>query len=78
VKRILDRDVLPAWRHQRIAEITRRQILELIDGIADRGRRHGRSPLPRASASAVSAGRPGGGIIETSPMAYLAQNRAQR
>ena len=37
VKRILDRDVLPAWRHQHIAKISRRQILELIDGIADRG-----------------------------------------
>jgi integrase len=76
VKRILDRDVLPAWRHQRIAEITRRQILELIDGIADRGAvtaaRRCHAHLHRLFR--WSAGR---GIIETSPMAYLPKPGAE-
>ena len=31
VKRILDREVLPAWGQRRIGEIGRREVLELID-----------------------------------------------
>lgn len=37
VKRILEKDALPAWRNRRVAEINRRQVLDLVDGIADRG-----------------------------------------
>lgn len=67
---------MPAWGHQRIADITRRQILELIDGIADHGtvtaarRCHAR--LHRLFRWSV-----GRGIIETSPMAYLPKPGAE-
>ena len=37
VKRILHKEVLPTWGHRRIADVARREILELIDAIADRG-----------------------------------------
>lgn len=37
VKRILERDVLPAWGQREIRDITRRDARELIDAIADRG-----------------------------------------
>lgn len=37
VERILERELIPAWGHRPIAEIARRDILDLIDGIADRG-----------------------------------------
>jgi integrase len=37
VERILRVEVLPTWGRLRIAEITRRQVMELIDGIVDRG-----------------------------------------
>jgi len=37
VKRIIERDVLGAWGGRRIQEITRRDAIELIDAIADRG-----------------------------------------
>jgi integrase len=37
VERIVKRELLPAWGHRNIADIGRRDILDLIDGIADRG-----------------------------------------
>jgi integrase len=37
VKRIIERDVLGAWGGRHIKEITRRDAIELIDAIADRG-----------------------------------------
>jgi integrase len=37
VKRILHREVLPAWGKLRLAEIGKRQIRDLIDAIVDRG-----------------------------------------
>ena len=36
-ERYLDADVLPAWRHLRVKELTRRDVRALIDTIADRG-----------------------------------------
>jgi integrase len=35
-ERILARDLLPAWRHVPARSLTRRQVRELLDGIADR------------------------------------------
>ena len=70
VERIMRKHVLPEWGHLRIAAITRRQVAELIDDIADRGtptsalRCYAR--LNRLFRWAV-----GRGIIETSPMLYL-------
>jgi integrase len=37
VKRTIDRDVKPVWRDRPIKSITRRDVRDLIDGIADRG-----------------------------------------
>ena len=37
VRRVLEHDVIPAWGERLIAMITRRDALELIDGVADRG-----------------------------------------
>lgn len=36
-RRILDKDVLPKWGTRKAASITRRDVIELLDGIADRG-----------------------------------------
>ncbi len=36
-KRVLDHDVRPAWEQRSIAEIARRDVIELLDGIVDRG-----------------------------------------
>jgi integrase len=37
VRRVLDRDILSVWGERAIAEIRKRDVIELIDGIADRG-----------------------------------------
>src|SRR6266540_247613 len=37
VKRAIERDVKPEWEGRLFASITRRDVLDLIDGIADRG-----------------------------------------
>ncbi len=37
VKRILERELIPIWGHRPIVEIARRDVLDLIDGIVDRG-----------------------------------------
>ena len=37
VKRVVERELIPAWGPRPISEISRRNILDLIDGIADRG-----------------------------------------
>jgi integrase len=76
VKRILHKEVLPTWGHRRIADVTRREILELIDAIADRGAvtlaRRCHAHLHRLFRWSV-----GRGIIETSPMAYLPKPGAE-
>jgi integrase len=70
VKRILDRDVIPLWGHRAVSEIGRRDVLDLIDGIADRGAvvmaRRVHAHLHRFFRWAV-----GRGIIEANPMADL-------
>ena len=37
VERVLVRELLPAWGHRSVAEISRRDVRDLIDGIAGRG-----------------------------------------
>jgi integrase len=37
LERVLERELIPAWGHRSIADIAKRDVLELIDGIADRG-----------------------------------------
>jgi Arm DNA-binding domain/Phage integrase central domain len=36
-ERILDHDILPAWRHMKAKSISRRDVRELLDAIVDRG-----------------------------------------
>ena len=76
VERILRREVLPAWGHLRISDITRRQILELIDGIADRGAvtlaRRCHAHLHRLFRWSV-----GRGILEANPMTDLPKPGAE-
>ncbi len=70
VERILRRDVLPVWGHLRISEINRRQILDLIDAIADRGAatlaRRAHAHLHRLFRWSV-----GRGVIPVNPMTDL-------
>jgi integrase len=70
VKRVLERDVKPVWDGRLIATIGRRDALELIDGIADRGAvtlaRRTHAHLHRLFRWAI-----GRSIIETNPLADL-------
>ena len=70
VKRVLDREVKPVWEGRLIATIGRRDALELIDGIADRGAvtlaRRVHAHLHRLFKWSV-----GRGIIEANVMADL-------
>jgi integrase len=70
VKRIIDRDVKPAWEGRQIATIGRRDVIELIDAIADRGAvtmaRRVHAHVHRLFRWSV-----GRGILEINPMADL-------
>jgi integrase len=70
VRRVIERDVNPVWGERLIAAIGRRDVIELIDGIADRGAttmaRRLHAHLHRLFRWAV-----GRGILETNPMADL-------
>jgi len=70
VKRVLDHDVLPVWRDRLIATIARRDIIELLDAISDRGApimaRRTHAHLHRLFRWAV-----GRGIIDLNPMSDL-------
>ena len=37
IKRLIDKDATAVWEHRQIADITRRDILDVIDSVADRG-----------------------------------------
>src|SRR5262245_20786946 len=37
VRRLMEREVLPAWRGRRVSTITRRDVLDRIDAVVDRG-----------------------------------------
>jgi integrase len=75
-KRIIDRYVLPHWKGLQIDQISRREVLDLIDGIADRGikiqalRVH--AALHRLFAWAV-----GRGVIGVNPMTGLPKPAAE-
>ena len=70
VKRIIDKNVIPAWGHRSIVDIGRRDVLDLIDGVVDRGAvsmaRQVHAHLHRLFRWCV-----GRGIIEANPMADL-------
>jgi integrase len=70
IEKALRREVLPIWGHRNIGDIGRRDVLDLIDGIADRGTttmaRRIFGHLHRLFRWAV-----GRGIIELSPMQNL-------
>ncbi len=70
VRRVIERDVLPSWGDRPITAISRRDALELIDGVADRGAvtmaRRLHAHLHRLFRWSV-----GRGIIENNPMADL-------
>jgi integrase len=70
VRRVIERDVNPAWGERLIGAITRRDALELIDSVADRGAltmaRRLHAHLHRLFRWSV-----GRGIVEVNPMADL-------
>jgi integrase len=70
VKRTIERSAKPAWEGRQISTIGRRDINDLIDGVADRGAiimaRRLHAHLHRLFRWAV-----GRGILETNPMAHL-------
>ena len=70
VARLIDVNVLPAWEHRQIGDIGRRDVLDVIDAIVDRGAvvtaRRVQAHLHRLFRWAV-----GRGIIETNPLADL-------
>src|SRR5262245_58396409 len=70
VKRVIDRDVNPQWDERLISSITRRDVLDLIDGIADRGAltyaRRVHAHLHRLFRWSV-----GRGVIDNNPVANL-------
>jgi integrase len=70
VRRSIEHNVLPHWRYRQIADIGRRDVLNVIDAIADRGApvnaRRIQSRLHRLFKWAV-----GRGIIEINPLADL-------
>jgi integrase len=70
VKRIIERDVKPVWEGRQIASIGRRDVIELIDAIADRGAvtmaRRVHAHVHRLFRWSV-----GRGILEINPMADL-------
>jgi integrase len=70
VERILNKDVLPFWGHRNIKDISRRDVLDLIDGINDRGAvymaRQVHAHLHRLFRWCV-----GRGILEANPLADL-------
>jgi integrase len=70
VEQTLARKVLPHWEHRQITDISRRDVLDLIDGIADNGTvilaRRVHASLHRLFAWAV-----GRGIVEINPLTNL-------
>ena len=70
VEKSLRRDVLPSWQHRQIGDIGRRDVLDVIDSIVDRGApimaRRCHAYLRRLFAWSL-----GRGIITSSPLAGL-------
>jgi integrase len=76
VARMIDLNVLPAWEHRQIGEIGRRDVLDVIDAIVDRGApitaRKVHAHLHRLFRWAV-----GRGIVESNPLADLPKPGAE-
>ena len=51
--RLFAKEVLPAWGKRRVAEITKRDVIELLDAIADSGRGTTAKPRARGDPQAV-------------------------
>jgi integrase len=70
VKRLIDKDATPAWKHRSVTDLGRRDVLDVIDGVIDRGSpvtaRRLHSHLHRFFRWCV-----GRGIIDANPMADL-------
>ena len=70
VTRMVNKDVLPFWRGRHVQEITRRDAIEVIDRVVDRG-----APIMARNLHAhlhrMFRWAKGRGIIETNPMADL-------
>jgi integrase len=70
VKRLIDNDATPAWRHRHIADIGRADVLDVIDKVVDRG-----SPITarrlHAHLHRFFTWHTGRGKIQLNPMAHL-------
>ncbi len=70
VRKKLEKDVLPSWQHRKIGDIGRRDVLDVLDRVVDRGAviqaRRLHAYLHRLFQWAV-----GRGIVETNPLTAL-------
>jgi integrase len=70
IKRLIDKDATPAWRHRHIADIGRADVLDVIDRVVDRG-----SPITarrlHAHLHRFFTWHTGRGKIPLNPMAHL-------
>ena len=81
MRRLIEKDALPAWAHRQVNELERRDVLDVVDAVVDRGSpitaRRLHSHLHRFFRWCV-----GRGIIEANPMADLpkagSENRRER
>jgi integrase len=67
VSRIIDHDLLPAWRGRRIDAITKKDVIALLDAIADRGA-HAKAELVYTYLSRLFKWLRGRSIITVNPM----------
>ena len=76
VKRLIDKDATPAWRHRHIADIGRSDVLDVIDAVVDRG-----SPITarrlHAHLHRFFTWHTGRGKIPLNPMAHLPKPGAE-
>ena len=70
VKRIIDKDVTPAWKHRQLDDIGRRDVLDVIDAVVDRGAPVGARRL-HAHLHRFFRWSVGRGIIKSNPMADM-------
>ena len=70
VKRLIEKDALPAWRYRQVSKIGRRDVLDVIDSVVDRG-----SPITarrlHSHLHRLFKWSTGRGIITANPMADL-------
>ncbi len=76
-QRMLNRDILPRWRHMKAKDIKRRHIVELLDAICDRGAphmaNHTHALLSKMFKVAVHRG-----ILETTPFVEIPKPAKQK